>query len=284
MLLGFLLLSCFNAEAQRRHRNYDKRFATDKFLDKQVWVGVRGGGNLLKAVPVQRYSAFSSSTGQNAGFEKTYGNFSRLSGHAGLEITFFYKKFSVSFQPGYRRMSFEYSNQYRWEDPENAANLLVQNYQTLQKMDYLEFPLFLRFEPLKTKIRPFVQAGWYFGRLNNALKQTTITVTDQASGGSNEYVAEQISVEARELFIRSNMGWIIGAGGSFPIGNARIALDVNYIRNTHNITSVPNRYSNERLTGSGDIMDDIKLRDLSFSFSVLIPLRFVILKENYKVN
>ena len=116
------------------------------------------------------------------------------------------------------------------------------------------------------------------------LKSTTISITDQASGGSNEYVSEQISVEARDLFIRSNMGWVAGVGGSFPIGNARIAADINYFRNTHNITSVENRYDNERLTGSGDILDDIKTRNLSFSISVLIPLRFVILKENYKVQ
>jgi hypothetical protein len=120
--------------------------------------------------------------------------------------------------------------------------------------------------------------------LNNAFKLTSITVKDQASGGTNEYMSEEISTGAKDLFIRSNMGWVAGVGVSVPIGNARIALDVNYIRNTHNITSVKNRYSNERLTGSGDVLDNLKLRNISASISVLIPLRFVILKENYKVN
>lgn len=281
VLLGMLMMLSSNSLAQRYQKNKSRG---DKFLDKQVWIGVRGGGNLTKAVPIKRYSAFSSTSSQNSSFEKEYQNFATLDGQAGLEFTFFYKMVSLSFQPGYRRMIFTYSNQYKWQDPANASGSLEQKYETIQKCDYIEFPLFFRFEPLQTKIRPFVQLGWYYGRLNNALKATTITVIDQASGGNNEYVAEEISVEAKDLFIRSNMGWAIGVGGSFPIGNARIAADVNYFRNTHNITSVANRYNNERLTGSGDIMDDIKLRDLSFSLAILIPMRFVILKENYKVN
>lgn len=282
-----ILFSSAEVYAQKKKpigRNRKAKFE-EKFLNKQVWIGFRTGANLTKAVPIDRFSAFSSTINPGGNdFDKTYTNFSNKGGQAGLEITFFYKMVSLSFQPGFRRMNFEYSNNYKWTDPTNASNTLEQKYTAIQKLDYLEFPLLFRLEPLQTKIRPYVQLGWYYGRLNNAFKVTSIRVIDQASGGTNEYISQEISTGAKELFIRSNMGWVAGAGASVPIGNARIAIDVNYIRNTHNITSVKNRYSNERLTGSGDVLDNLQVRNISASVSVLIPLRFVILKENYKVN
>lgn len=281
-----LLLYAPFCEAQKKKsfgRNRQSKFQ-ERFLQKQVWVGIKAGGNVTKAVPVHRYSAFSSTTGQDGMFDKKYHDFSSKAGQAGLEVTFFYKMFSLSFQPGYRRMVFGYANEYSWSDPSNGSNTMQQKYEALQKLDYFEFPLFLRFEPLHTRLRPYVQAGWYYSRLNNAFKETTITVRDMASGGSNEYVAQQISADAKDLFIRSNMGWAVGAGVSFPVGNARIGADFSYFRNIHNITSVQNRYSNDRLTGAGDILDDVKLRNLSLSLTLLMPLRFVILKENYKVQ
>lgn len=279
-----LMLTHSYSHAQRMRPPHKKSRFSNKFLDKQVWIGLKTGANLTKANPMQRYSAFSSMNDQKSAFDKEYKNFSKTGWQGGLEITFFYKMVSLSFQPGYRRMVFEYSNLYRWQDPSNASNAMEQKYEAIQKLDYFEFPLFIRYEPLKTKLRPFIQIGCYYSRLNNAVKATKITVKDMASGGSNEYIAEDISVGAKDLFIQSNIGWAAGAGASFPVGNARLSADIIYFRNTHNITSVENRYSNERLTGSGDILDDVQLRNLSFFISILIPLRFVILKENYKVE
>lgn len=201
-----------------------------------------------------------------------------------MEITFFYKDFGVSFQPGYRTVSFEYENNYSWEDPNNASNTIEQEYAALQKLSYFDFPLLFRYQPIKAFVRPYVQAGWYYSTLSSAIKETHVITTDNASGGNGTTQEDQISVGADDLFIRSNMGWIVGVGGSLPIGNARLSAEVNYRRNTHNITNVNNRYSNDRLTGSGDILDDVKLRSLTLTFSVVIPLRFTVLKENYKVE
>lgn len=281
-LLILLYASSLNAQS-KFGRNRATKFQ-EKYLNKQFWIGVKGGASLTKAKPIKRYSTFEYTPESNSSiFDKTYKDFGKAGGLAALEIVFFYKRFGISFQPGYRRISYQYSNQYSWTDPADENNTLEQNYESIQKLDYFEFPLLLRYEPFKTKLKPFVQAGIYYSHLNNAFKATTVTINDP-SNFTSDYEIENIQVGAKDLYINTNLGWIAGAGVSAPLGNLRIAVDLTYRRNTHNITSVDNRYDNDRITGSGDILDDIQLRNLSASISMLIPLRFIILRENYKTE
>ena len=256
----------------------------DKFLNTQWWVGIRAGGSLTKAKPVERFSTFSSTVDPATDdYDKDYQNFNKSGGNAGIEITYYHQGFSLSFQPNYRRMSFIYTNEYTWLDPNESNYSFIANYKSIHKLDYFELPLLVRYEPLQTKFRPFVQVGIYYAFLNNAYKETEIKIRDNTSGSTNEYTQEKITVGAKDLFITSNMGWIAGGGVSYPLGNVRLSLDISYRRNTNNITSVANRYANERITGSGDIMDDIKLRNLSASVAVLIPLRFI-MKSSFKAE
>ncbi len=280
-----IVLGSISAYAQPSRKQKGRGGSSkDPFLNTQWWVGIKAGANLTKAKPVERYSAFSSTTDPNTdGYNKQYQDFNKTGGQAGIEITYYNQGFSISFQPNYRRMSFLYKNDYKWEDAENTAYSFSSNYTSIQKLDYFELPLLIRYEPLKTKLRPFVQAGVYYAFLNNAYKATEIKITDKASGAVNEYTEEQITTAAKELFIKTNLGWIAGAGVSYPLGNVRLALDVSYRRTTNNITSSAHRYSNDRLTGSGDIMDDIKLRNISASISILIPLRFI-MKGSFKAE
>jgi hypothetical protein len=261
-----------------------KGSSRDPFLNTQWWVGIKAGGNLTKAKPTDRYSTFVSTIDPSTTvYDKNYENFNKAGGQAGIEITYYNKGFSLSFQPNYRRMSFIYTNQYTWQDQTIPSNRFTSNYKAIQKLDYFELPLLVRYEPLKTKVRPFIQAGIYYSFLNNAYKSTEIKITDNASGGTDEYTAENITIGAKELFIKSNLGWIAGAGISYPMGNVRMALDISYRRNCNNITSAANRYSNDRLTGSGDVLDNVKLRNISASLSILIPLRFI-MKGSFKAE
>jgi hypothetical protein len=284
VVVGFLLFFSIDGQAQKVGRNRASKFQ-EKYLNKQFWVGIKGGGGLTKALPIERYTAYASTIDPSTdAYDKTYQNFAKSGGQAALDISFFYKGMGLSFQPGYRRMSYTYSNQYSWSDPDNAANSFDQRYETIQKLDYFEFPLLFKYQPLKTKIKPFVQVGMYYSHLNNAYKATTVTVNDKGSGSNEDYVTEDVQVGAKELYINTNLGWLAGIGASAPVGNVRVALDITYRRNTHNITDVANRYSNDRITGLGDISDDLKLRNISMSFSILMPLRFIILRENYKTE
>jgi outer membrane protein W len=256
----------------------------DPFLNTQWWVGIKAGGNLSKAKPFERYSSFSSTTDPSSTiYDKKYQNFNQMGGQAGLEITYYHQGFSLSFQPNYRRMSFTYTNQYTWQDASNSNYSFTKEYKATQKLDYFELPLIAKYEPFKSRLRPFVEAGLYYAFLNNAYKSTEVNVTDNASGAVNKYQEENLSLGAKDLFIKSNLGWIVGAGLSCPVGNVRLAMDVTYRHTTNNITSAANRYSNDRLTGSGDVMDNVKLRNISASVSILIPLRFI-MKGSFKAE
>ncbi len=280
ILLGSVLVY---AQPSRKQKGRSGTYR-DPFLNTQWWVGIKAGANLTKAKPVERYSAFHSTVEPDTKiYDKEYENFKNTAGQAGIEITYYHQGFSFSFQPNYRRMSFRYLNEYQWQDAADPSYSFSSHYTSIQKLDYFEFPLLIRYEPLKTRLRPFIQAGVYYAVLNNAYKATEIKVTDEASGAVNQYTETNIMVGAKELFIKSNMGWIAGAGLSYPLGNIRLALDISYRHNTNNITSAANRYSNDRLTGSGDIMDDLKLRNLSASVSLLIPLRFI-MKSSFKAE
>ncbi|HVD97175.1 MAG TPA: outer membrane beta-barrel protein [Cytophagaceae bacterium] len=279
----FVLTHVAYAQPNKRQKGRSGSYR-DPFLNTQWWIGIKAGANLTKAKPTDRYSTFNSTVDPSTNeYDKKYQNFNKLGGQAGIEITFYRQGFSLSFQPNYRRMSFVYTNEYNWQDASNATYSFSSHYKAIQKLDYFELPLLGRYEPFKTRLRPFVQVGVFYAILNNAYKATEIKVTDNASGSVNEYTDQNITVGAKDLFIKTNLGWIVGAGFSYPVGNVRLALDISYRRTTNNITSAANRFSNDRLTGSGDVMDDLKLRNLSASVSILIPLRFI-MKGSFKAE
>ena len=67
-----------------------------------------------------------------------------------------------------------------------------------------------------------------------------------------------------------------GAGVNYNLGNnVRLNLDVMYRYGMSNIVSTKNRYDSDRLSGVGDVMDDLTLDNLSISLGCLFPLRFL---------
>jgi hypothetical protein len=137
------------------------------------------------------------------------------------------------------------------------------------------FPLLVKFDLTKTKLRPYIQAGGFAAVLINADKSVTISGTDYASGGENEFSSEPIIVGAKDLFAKTYYGLIGGVGLNYHQGNIRLNLDVMYQYGMTNITSTTGRYSNDRLAGVGDIMDDMTMDNITISLGCLFPLRFL---------
>lgn len=275
---GIFLFLTMGAEAQfkKRRVRHKSRNSKSPFEETQWWLGFRTGGNLTQASPGERFTAFSTTTQVEEGFyDKTYQNFNKLGAQAGLDVTFFHKGFSVSFQPNYRRQQFTYSNEYQWVDTDNAANTLELMYTQDHQLDYIEFPLSVKYDILQTQLRPFVHLGAYYGTLLNANKSIVIEGTDAASGNVNPFQSEEIIVGATDLFLDTSWGFLGGIGGSYNVGNVRIVLDVTYRYGMNNITSAKNRFTENRLAGVGDALDDVKMRNISFSLGVLFPMRFL---------
>lgn len=283
MLVLFALLCHFSEEVQAQKRGRSpvmqrakSKKSTDPFENSQWWIGVKLGANLTQAIPDARFTPFSATDNRPPEtYDKTYQDFSEWGAQAGLDINFFYNGFTLSFQPNFRRQRFTYSNDYQWFDPEDAQNTLSLSYAQDHKLDYIELPLMIKYDILRTAFRPTVFVGGFYATLLEAQKALTITGTDLASGGVSEFQGEEIIVGARDLFTNTSLGLVGGVGCSYNAGNVRFAFDVAYRYGLNNISNVPNRYSNNRLIGVGDVMDDIKLRNLSFSFSCLFPMRFL---------
>jgi len=244
----------------------------EKFLNKQWWLGLKGGINLSNTTVLKSYSVISrdESTGTT---NKKYEDFKQLGSQISLEASFYISGFSLSFQPTYQHAVFSYANEYEWTG--TGTNNLTLTYDQEQKVEHLQLPFIIKYEFGGNTLRPYLQIGGYSAILLNAVKAVTITGVDNASGGTNEFVDGPITVGADDLFAKSHWGLIGGAGVYYNVGNVRLNLDVMYKYGMSNISSTENRYSNDRLTGVGDAMDDLTLDNLAINIGCLFPLRFL---------
>jgi outer membrane protein W len=273
----YLLFSslAYGQVKRRKLPKFNKNKESNVFLRKQWWLGFKAGANLSSAHVTQRYSPISPTNYPAAQTDKKYDGYSKLGIQATLEVTFYFSGLSLSFQPTYRNNRFTYENEYHWADGENPNDRLDLKYEQLQSVTYLDFPLMAKYEFTKNKISPYVQAGVYTSTLIDATKSVTVSGVDYASGGTNEFKNETIIVGASDLFAKNHWGFLGGVGVYYNLGNVRLNADFILKGSSSNITSTKNRFSNERLSGVGDTMDDMKLNNMSFTIGCLFPLRFL---------
>jgi outer membrane protein W len=263
------------AHAQKKRQSPPPRQSKqNQFLDKQWWLGFKAGTNFTDAIPVKRYTSLTPTNYPVQQTNKIYDAYAKAGMQASLEATFYIKGFSFSIQPTYRNTWFEYSNQFEWYNPENAAERLTLLYSQEQKIDYADFPFYVKYDILKGNLRPYVQIGIFYSFLLNANKSVTISGTDYASGGMNQFSNEPIIVGAKDLYT-NYWGLAGGAGLNYHVGNVRLTLDASFWKGMSNVTKINNRYGNDRLSGIGDVQDDLNLNNLIISIGVLFPLRFL---------
>jgi outer membrane protein W len=244
------------------------------FLNKQFWLGFKAGTNLTEANVQKDYAVLlPPSSAPKAG--KEYKNFNLFGTQASLEFTFYTRGFSISLQPTYFHSRFEYSTNYEWNDTNNPTNRLLLDYSQEHAIDRADIPLLVKYDITGNKLRPFIQAGLFYSMLLNATKSVTISGTDYASGGINEFTDEPILVGAEDLFAKNYWGIMAGAGINYNLGNVRLTFEGNYRIGMSLANSTSNRYKNDRLAGIGDAMDDIRLDNITFSFGCLFPMRYL---------
>lgn len=264
--------------AQGKKRKPPKNFNSknkqnEQFLEKQFWMGLKAGTNLTKVNITKAYSVISPVNNEST--KKEYENFNKPGFQAALELTFYFKGISASLQPTYRASTFAYTNHYEWVDSTVPTNSLTLDYYQEQKLEYFEVPLVVKYDLLTGNIRPYIQLGGYGAFLINANKTVEVSGLDLASGGENSFTNEPVIVGAKDLFAKSNWGLIGGAGVNYSVGNVLINFDVMYRYGMSNITSTENRFSNDRLAGVGDALDDMTMDNISISLGALFPLRFL---------
>lgn len=285
--LSLLLLCCFlvtAAVAQEKKRKKpaspafkEKKAKEDaKFLNKQWWLGLKAGPNMSKVSVEKMYSVVSPTNYAPGAISKKYKNFDLIGSQVALEVTFYFKGFSLSFQPTYQHSRFFYENSYEWVSTTETSNHVLLNFEQEQKVDHAIIPLVVKYDISGDKLRPYVQAGIYTAMLVNASKELSVKGIDDAAGGSNEFSDESIVIGAKDLFAKNHWGLMGGLGVNYNLGNhVRLNLDVMYKYGMSNIVSTKNRYDSDRLAGVGDVLDDLTLDNLSVSIGCLFPLRFL---------
>jgi outer membrane protein W len=275
MIMLFALSLSSQAQFKKRAGSIATRpNQQSKFLEKQWWLGFKAGTNLSDASPIQRYSVMVPTNYPQKLTDKVYDSFNKTGSQATLEATFYFKGFSFSVQPTYRNSRFAYANQFQWYNPDNIEEKLILQYDQEQKISYADFPFIVKYDIVKGNIRPYVQVGVFYSLLINANKSVTITSTDYASGGTNQFSNDPIIVGAKDLY-DNYWGLMAGLGVNYNLGNVRLVLDASYWKGMSNIANVDSRYGNDRLAGIGDTQDDLDLNNIIISAGVLFPMRFL---------
>jgi outer membrane protein W len=262
-------------KTQRKGKYAQKPNRKSDFLKTQWWLGFYGGVNVAEAEPDQQYTGIVALNYEESVNEKSYSSFSQPAGQAGIDVTFFHKGFSFSFKPNYRVEKFSYTNSYIWYSDDNALNSLQLSLEQEHILNFVELPIFIKYDILSGKLRPFVQAGAFYRILMNADKSISTTGVDYASGGNGPFQNQTVTIGAEDLFVKSSAGVIGGVGCTYDVWNVRLILDVSYRMGLNNISNAENRYSENPLTGIGDAMDDLTLNSISVNIGCVFPLRFI---------
>jgi len=276
ILLLTAVVSNSYAQAKRKSPNAQKK---NTFLEKQFWLGFKGGINLSQPDPIKRYSVMSATNYSSSNLDKTYNSFKDVGSQATMEITFQFRNLSISTQPTYSHYVISYYSQFEWTNTLDPAQSLTQKYSQSQGLDYVTLPLIAKYDLVGNTLKGYVHAGIYYSFLTNALKTVTVSGVDLASGSVNNLSSQPLIVGTKDLFT-NYWGLMGGIGGSYQMGNVKLVLETSYMHGMSNITNVKNRFSNDQLAGIGDAQDDLKLNNIVISAGVLFPLRF--LSSNFK--
>lgn len=267
LLIVFCLISFMGMSQKKPGKN-----RLESFLDTQFWLGLRMGVNYSQAFPEVRNSGISPINYPSDDTKKSYQKFSLPGAQMGLEMNFYYRGFSASFQPTFKRSRYAYSSEFEWVGtlPNDRFETM---YEVEQRLDLLEFPLVLKGDIIrKGKIRPFLMAGGYYTVIASAQKEVDVSQTDFTSGTARRSSQGRVSIGVKDAF-KNYYGIIGGAGVNLDYGNIRTVVEVAYQYSLSAATK-SNVLQNE-LASIGEINDEVEMRDISISVSFIFPFRFI---------
>lgn len=269
LLAIFMLLAiCQTAVAQKKP---DKN-PLESFLDTQFWLGLKMGMNYTQAFPETRFTGFSPVDYSADSLQKSYDDFTLPGAHMGLEMNFYHRGFSMSFQPVYKRSRYSYTSTLAWLG-ESSGNRFETTYDVQQRLDLIELPLTIKYDFIRSgKIRPFVMAGGFHSLIASAQKEIKITQVDYSSGNALQSDGGTSTVGVKDAF-KSFSGISGGVGVNLDYWNIRTVFEVSYKRSLNSATK-PNTRQNE-LASLGEVNDEVLLRDISVSLSFVFPFRFI---------
>jgi hypothetical protein len=191
--------------------------------------------------------------------------------HIGMALEYaLTKHLSLTVQPSLTTVKFKYKNTFEREREDQETVTL--NYDHRHKLSYIEVPVLLTYRWLKGKLRPYVQAGFYYSLLQGGEKSLrAFSLPDR-----NEYEEEAI-IPVKDQLTASNFGLWLGAGFGYELKSigARVQMGLNYRHGLNNVVDSGQRYENKELMFAYyDVFDDMKLRNWDITVSVMLPLSY----------
>ncbi len=244
----------------------------ENFLKTQFWLGLKLGINYTQASPDDRNTGFSPIDYSADSLRKSYDDFVLPGAHVGLEMNFYHRGFSASFQPAFKRSRFKYNSMLEWTGVAENSTFQV-TYNVEQRMDLIELPLIFKYDIVQRgKIRPFAMLGGFYSLVISAQKDVSLDQVDFSSGtplGSSGGIATLGVKDAFQNF----SGLSGGIGVNLDYWNIRTVFEINY---KHSLTSAtrPNEQQNE-LASLGETNDELLLRDINISLGFVFPFRFI---------
>ncbi|WP_462247452.1 outer membrane beta-barrel protein [Ekhidna sp.] len=263
-----LLLLAGSLQAQKKPPTKNP---LESFLDTQFWLGLKMGINYTQAFPETRNTGFSPIDYNADSLQKSYDDFALPGAHMGLEMNFYHKGFSASFQPAYKRSRYRYSSNLEWQG--ESGNRFQTRYNIEQRLDLIELPLMIKYDIIKKgKIRPFAMVGGFYSFVVSAQKDVRITQIDFSSGNPLQSSGGTSTLGVKDSF-KNFAGVGGGVGLNLDYWNIRTVFEVNYKRSLTAATR-QNSEQNE-LASLGETNDEIFLRDISISLGFVFPFRFI---------
>ena len=268
LVIGILCLASFGALGQKK----PPKNPLESFLDTQFWLGLKMGVNYTQAFPETIFAGFSPINYASDDLLKSYEDFSSSGAHMGLEMNFYHRGFSASFQPAFKRSRYSYSSAFSWVG-EQTNNQFETQYDVEQRLDLIELPLMIKGDIIRQgKIRPFLMVGGFYSLITSAQKDIDISQTDYSSGAPLESSNGRVTIGVKDAF-ENFYGIAGGAGVNLDYWNIRTVFEVAYKRSLSSATKA-GVLQNE-LASLGDVNDELRLRDISVSLSFVFPFRFI---------
>lgn len=244
----------------------------ESFLDTQFWLGLKIGMNYTQAFPETRNTGFSPIDYSADSLNKVYDDFTLPGGHMGLEMNFYHRGFSASFQPAYKRSRYTYSSSIEWQG-ENTISRFETRYRIEQRLDLIELPLMIKYDVIQSgKIRPFVMAGGFHSIVISAQKEVSVTQIDYSSGNPLRSSGGTTTLGVKDSF-QSFSGISGGVGVNLDYWNIRTVLELSYKRGLTPVTK--SNVPQDDFASLGEVDDGIHIRDFNISLSLVFPFRFI---------
>lgn len=239
------------------------------------YIGFSAGFNFSLPKVKEHYSILSAEgSSENEDFQKDYDKFGKNKGvQFGINYSYnFTNSLAIIAGFGYQTLGFNYFTNYSWVDSVEQQSLDREMHH-LQKVSYFSFPIMMRWDMVKGQFMPYLQGGIFMDFRQQGKKEIIYDNTIDEEETENQTSSSGIA-PLTDHIRKFNMGLSGGIGLNYYLKRVTFGIEANFRYGFLKIINDENRYAD--FTGFAlpylDVMDQLKLSNLNFQFSISVPI------------